>query len=63
MINIVKKRSSSNEYIYCIYVDSLLVLQTRKIAAISPWMKLKEARANLIAEDLPQICLSCGFAS
>ena len=43
MIKIVKKRSPSRDYIFCVYVDSRLVLHTKRIAAVSPWLKLMQA--------------------
>ena len=43
MIKIVKKRSPSRDYIYCVYVDSRLVLHTKRVAAVSPWLKLMQA--------------------
>jgi len=43
MITIVKKRSPSHDYIFCVYVDSRLVLHTKRIAAVGPWLKLMQA--------------------
>ena len=43
MIKIVKKRAPNRDYIFCVYVDSRLVLHTRRIAAVSPWLKLQQA--------------------
>lgn len=43
MINVVKKRSPSKAYVYCVYVGTKLVLQTRSVVAIGPWLKLQRA--------------------
>lgn len=43
MINVVKKRSPSNAYVYCVYEGTRLVLQTKSVVAIGPWLKLQRA--------------------
>jgi hypothetical protein len=43
MFNVVKKRSNSKDYIYCVYSGARLILQTRNVAAAHQWLKLNQA--------------------